>query len=222
MQLRLSVRLCGSITRANAGRRSGRRCEGAQRSMDISFTCDKCGKNLVIDDAGAGITIDCPQCGKPIYVPSSPPPSRQDAPQRVEVKSAKPKSPFIPAPVTSKYPSLPPSSAREKSTIHPAIEAGVHCLLILIGILFVGFLAIREDIVLAYPVTGVATIFGTAAFLCGVYGMCIGHVRHGLLILTGLSLIVGLTCWVAYFVGPRVGMRQAEEMMQQMFKQAPR
>jgi hypothetical protein len=27
--------------------------------MDISFTCAACGKNLVIDDAGAGITIDC-------------------------------------------------------------------------------------------------------------------------------------------------------------------
>jgi phage FluMu protein Com len=43
--------------------------------MDISFTCDKCGKKLIIDDATAGITIDCPECGKAVYEPSSVPPA---------------------------------------------------------------------------------------------------------------------------------------------------
>lgn len=48
--------------------------------MDISFTCDKCGKNLAIDDAAAGITIDCPECGKAVYVPSSVPPPQPKEP----------------------------------------------------------------------------------------------------------------------------------------------
>jgi DNA-directed RNA polymerase subunit RPC12/RpoP len=187
--------------------------------MDISFTCDKCGKHLVVDEAGAGITIDCPECGKPIYVPSSPPPSRQDTPVRVEVKPATPKSKYIPAPAPHNNPLLPPSSTREKSTVHPSIEAGVHCLLILVGILFVGFMLIREDVFWAYPVMGVATVFGTAAFLCAVYGMCHGHVRHGLLVLAGLSLIVGVSSWVGPSIAMAAGMHQAEEMQQQMFKQ---
>ena len=196
--------------------------------MDISFTCDKCGKKLVVDEAGAGITIDCPGCGKPIYVPSSSPPSRQDTPERVEVKSAKPKSPFIPAPVTSKYPLVPPSSAREKSTIHPSIEAGVHCLLILIGIQFVAFLAMRESFVWAISLEAASLPFACAALLCPIYGMCISHVRQGLLILAGLGLFFGLSYWVMYssVMPPSFGQRQVEEMqrqtqeqMQQMLKQ---
>jgi hypothetical protein len=55
--------------------------------MDISFDCDKCGKHLVIDEAGAGITIDCPGCGKPVYVPAASSPEPQLAPVRVEVAS---------------------------------------------------------------------------------------------------------------------------------------
>jgi transcription elongation factor Elf1 len=30
--------------------------------MDITFSCDKCGQSIVIDEAGAGITVDCPNC----------------------------------------------------------------------------------------------------------------------------------------------------------------
>ena len=41
--------------------------------MDITFNCDKCGQNLVVDAAGAGHVIDCPKCGLPVTVP------RQDA-----------------------------------------------------------------------------------------------------------------------------------------------
>jgi DNA-directed RNA polymerase subunit RPC12/RpoP len=40
--------------------------------MDIEFFCSHCGQSLVIDDSGAGTTVDCPKCGKPVYVPSKP------------------------------------------------------------------------------------------------------------------------------------------------------
>jgi len=40
--------------------------------MDINFRCDKCGQNLEVDEAGAGMTVDCPKCGKPVYVPTKP------------------------------------------------------------------------------------------------------------------------------------------------------
>jgi hypothetical protein len=38
--------------------------------MDITFNCDKCGQQLVIDAAGAGVTVDCPNCGQELTVPS--------------------------------------------------------------------------------------------------------------------------------------------------------
>jgi hypothetical protein len=57
-------------------------------NMDITFTC-KCGQEIVIDEAGAGITVDCPGCGKPIYVPSKQPPKAKDIPVRVETPLAK-------------------------------------------------------------------------------------------------------------------------------------
>ena len=72
--------------------------------MDISFDCDTCGKHLVIDQAGAGITIDCPGCGKPVYVPSLSSHRPPDPPTRVEVKSATPKTAPTPPPkVSSSY-----------------------------------------------------------------------------------------------------------------------
>jgi DNA-directed RNA polymerase subunit RPC12/RpoP len=42
--------------------------------MDISFNCDKCGQQIVIDEAGAGLVTDCPKCGQPVTVPSQQPP----------------------------------------------------------------------------------------------------------------------------------------------------
>ena len=72
--------------------------------MDISFDCDSCGKHLVVDQAGAGITIDCPGCGKPVYVPSLSSHKPPDPPARVEVKSATPKTAPVSAPkVSSSY-----------------------------------------------------------------------------------------------------------------------
>jgi DNA-directed RNA polymerase subunit RPC12/RpoP len=36
--------------------------------MDISFNCDKCGQQIVIDEAGAGLQVECPKCGNSLQV----------------------------------------------------------------------------------------------------------------------------------------------------------
>lgn len=38
--------------------------------MDISFNCDECGQQIVIDGAGEGILVTCPKCGAQITVPT--------------------------------------------------------------------------------------------------------------------------------------------------------
>jgi hypothetical protein len=42
-------------------------------NMDITFACDKCGQQVVIDEAGAGIQVSCPGCGQSLIVPSQEP-----------------------------------------------------------------------------------------------------------------------------------------------------
>jgi hypothetical protein len=42
-------------------------------NMDITFACEKCGQQVVIDEAGAGIQVQCPECGQPLIVPSPEP-----------------------------------------------------------------------------------------------------------------------------------------------------
>jgi DNA-directed RNA polymerase subunit RPC12/RpoP len=37
--------------------------------MDITFNCQTCGQNIVIDEAGIGQIVDCPKCGKQLEVP---------------------------------------------------------------------------------------------------------------------------------------------------------
>lgn len=37
--------------------------------MDISFDCGICGKHLVIDEAGSGLTVQCPRCRQDLLVP---------------------------------------------------------------------------------------------------------------------------------------------------------
>lgn len=37
--------------------------------MDISFTCTQCGQNIVIDEAGAGMSVQCPSCSLSLEVP---------------------------------------------------------------------------------------------------------------------------------------------------------
>jgi len=54
--------------------------------MDIAFACDKCGQHLVIDGAGAGLTILCPRCGVGLAVPKPHParcPNLPPPPKRV-------------------------------------------------------------------------------------------------------------------------------------------
>ena len=55
--------------------------------MDITFNCDKCGQQIVIDEAGAGQLVDCPKCAQHLTVPN-PAPQRTTAvppPQQASV-----------------------------------------------------------------------------------------------------------------------------------------
>lgn len=42
--------------------------------MDITFSCNKCGQRVVMDEAGEGMSVPCPTCGQTLTVP---PPSEQ-------------------------------------------------------------------------------------------------------------------------------------------------
>jgi hypothetical protein len=39
--------------------------------MDISFYCYRCGQNIVVDGAGAGIAVQCPKCQTELVVPGA-------------------------------------------------------------------------------------------------------------------------------------------------------
>ena len=39
--------------------------------MDITFTCEKCGQSIEIDETGAGLQVRCPKCGTPLLVPTT-------------------------------------------------------------------------------------------------------------------------------------------------------
>lgn len=59
--------------------------------MDITFNCDKCGQNIVIDAAGAGQIVDCPKCGQPLEVPyksKTLPQTKREAPNMDTAKQA--------------------------------------------------------------------------------------------------------------------------------------
>lgn len=45
---------------------------------DIQFNCPKCGHNLVVDAAGAGMSVPCPECSEPLIIPG---PEEQTAAQ---------------------------------------------------------------------------------------------------------------------------------------------
>lgn len=162
--------------------------------MDISFTCT-CGQNIVIDEAGAGITVDCPQCGRPAYVPSSASAKAKDIPVRVETPLPKPTPPAAPG-VPASRPSRASLPSHKREEIHPSIQASLACLLILAGLLFVGKIVTQNDplAVIAFPYVAAPLTAGVA--LCAIYAMCIGHVKHGLLLLAGLTLLIALYCWI--------------------------
>jgi hypothetical protein len=117
------------------------------------------------------------------------------------------------------------STVNQKSAVHPSIAAGVHCLVILVAIEFVGFFVLRQNMLLAFSVLIPCEIFGAAAFLCAVYGMCAGHVRHGLLVLAGLALIASTSWWIAVSTAMLVGadaQRQLQQMLQQQMQGLPK
>ena len=201
--------------------------------MDISFTCDKCGKKLVIDDAAAGITIDCPECGDAAYVPSSVTLAKpKDPPARVEPKPLN----RVAAPTLAPAPTPPPSRPRNnplvpsypttpKSAAHPSIAAGVHCLVILVVIDLVGLSVMRQNLQLGVAILYASTPFLIAPLLCAVYGMCLGHVRHGLLVLAALSLIIAMSYWAGISIVTLVGadtQRQLQQMLQQQMQGLPK
>ena len=38
--------------------------------MDIAFSCDDCGQHILIEEAGAGMTVQCPACNQNLTVPA--------------------------------------------------------------------------------------------------------------------------------------------------------
>ena len=199
--------------------------------MDITFSCEKCGQNIVVDEAGAGITVDCPKCGKPVYVPSSAPLTEKDGPVRIEMPFAKPMPPAAPIPPVPSRPvglSYGSTSNIEHRTpnveqgVHPSIVASLRCLIIGAVLLFGALIAMHQDFTLTPVLSSMATPFLVAALLCAVYGMCIGQVNQGLLLVAGLSLILGLFFWVYFraIPSPTDVQRQIEQQMRQ-FPQFP-
>jgi hypothetical protein len=39
--------------------------------MDISFTCEKCGQHLVVDESARGVTVPCPTCASDLTIPAT-------------------------------------------------------------------------------------------------------------------------------------------------------
>jgi Alpha-aminoadipate carrier protein LysW-like, globular domain len=78
---------------------SGRIPPTGARSIDITFNCDKCGQQIVIDEAGAGQLVDCPKCGTPLEVPyksqvATPTPAKPPEPPPIPVHPTDKKCPF--------------------------------------------------------------------------------------------------------------------------------
>ena len=171
--------------------------------MDITFTC-KCGQEIAIEEAGAGITVDCPGCGKPVYVPSIASDKSKDPPLRVETPLAKLARETGQTLTPSQHapPPKPPSPAnpfapRKREDVHPSIQTSLLCLPILAGLFFIGIFARHEDLFAVAMVPYVAAPLVTATTLCAVYGMCsAGQVKKrssafGGLNLTDRALLLG-------------------------------
>jgi predicted Zn finger-like uncharacterized protein len=41
--------------------------------VDIKFNCTSCGTHIVIDEAGAGMSVQCPRCNQALTVPTASP-----------------------------------------------------------------------------------------------------------------------------------------------------
>lgn len=145
--------------------------------MDISFDCDTCGKHLVIDQAGAGITIDCPGCGKPAYVPSLSSHKPPDPPARVEVKSATSKTvPTPPPKVSSSYGdrravwTLPPLVSKYGALRTIASFCQFMAVPIAVVHVFVAFLLFKMEAPLFWAM---AVIQAVAIVVAGVFSMVV-------------------------------------------------
>jgi hypothetical protein len=58
--------------------------------MDISFNCGKCGQHILIDEAGAGVSVECPACQQQLVVPTTSQPDKRTPSANV------PTSPSVP------------------------------------------------------------------------------------------------------------------------------
>lgn len=185
--------------------------------MDISFTCDKCGQSIVVDEAGAGISVDCPTCGKPVYVPSGAPLSTMSAPVRVEAKSAKA---LVATTSVSRVPNRPvtPAMEQKQAAIHPAIVASLACLLIGVAFGFVLLIVLHQSLMGVPIVLYMAAPFLGAAFWCATYGMCVGYVKHGLLLLAAMSLAIGIF-YGAFLNSMPSSVRDMQRQIDQQFRQ---
>lgn len=72
--------------------------------MDITFSCTNCGKHLVVDQSGAGLSVPCPKCGTSLTIPA-PPVAEQTSGQdlfHVSIKGEI-KGPYTPEEVAELY-----------------------------------------------------------------------------------------------------------------------
>lgn len=173
--------------------------------MSIAFNCADCGQSLEIDDTAAGMSIDCPKCTKPVYVPTRPTTVSVPAPTRVTPIAAKESKPVVM--ITDSARGLP-----------AAIEGGLHCLVIGCGLLILAMILFRMAIPLGMICFWSAVPFQIGALLCAIFGICHGSIKHGLLLLGGVSIMMllmtfGLVLGLLGSLGN--SQKQIEQMMQQ-------
>lgn len=175
--------------------------------MDISFDCDKCGEHLVIDEAGAGITIDCPGCGKPVYVPSSASQNPADPPVRVEVKSATSKAAPVSVPKAS-------SSSRERRTVWslPTLVTKYKALRAIAN--FCQFMAV--------PTAIIQVLFAFLVFRLGesVYGpvAAIPAIVIGVVGVFNIVVLLGAAESIRVFIDIEENTRATRQMMEHEFR----
>jgi len=193
--------------------------------MDISFKCSKCGQSLVIDEVGAGNSLDCPKCGSPVYVPNRTGPQPQEAATRLSVSSSRPaaSNPLLPP---SRQAVIPATEIKESDQEHPAIIGSLHCLIILVALGVIGCFAFHQNIFAGMVFLYMAVPFVPVQILCATYGICKGHVKDGLLLIGGISVLIGLFAWIVFASLPGAAIRtnadtqrQMQEMQQQIQKQ---
>jgi DNA-directed RNA polymerase subunit RPC12/RpoP len=95
--------------------------------MEIAFECDKCGQSLVVDEAGAGMTVTCPQCSQSLLVPSIA--KEKATPQRVSTAPPPPRRLPPPPPLTSSNRPTgysPPASQLSEPTSVPKLPQGAN------------------------------------------------------------------------------------------------